>query len=137
MFSRIFFKETSLNFKDLTSDVLNRDSNNRPYRDFYIVVVDWETKADWSQVLIPLKKEFIQFEKDVLQRSGGDGSFILSGSNSPASEGNFLEAVNLALNPFDKHYIDRDLLRTGLSIVIVTPSPGRYIIFCHNILIKK
>lgn len=50
----------------------------------------------------------------------GDGSTALSGENSAASEGNVLEAINLAMNPFDKHYVDRDLVRTGLSIIIVT-----------------
>ncbi|KAJ3193213.1 vacuolar membrane-associated protein iml1, partial [Irineochytrium annulatum] len=126
LFARIFFDEQqSEQMADDPDEMpLSRDSSNRLYRDFYRVVVDWETRTDWSQVLVPLKKEFIQFNKYVLQRHGEDGSMILSGMNSPASEGNVLEAVNLALNPFDKHYIDRDLLRTGLSIVIVTPSPG-------------
>ncbi|KAJ3412424.1 vacuolar membrane-associated protein iml1 [Chytridiales sp. JEL 0842] len=125
LFTRIFFKESTTR-SDEQSEPLLRDSSGRMYRDFYRVVVDWETRSDWAQVLIPLKKEFIQFEKDVLQRNGGDGSFVLSGTNSPSSEGNLLEAINLALNPFDKHYIDRDLLRTGLSIVVVTPSPGLF-----------
>ncbi|KAJ3011603.1 vacuolar membrane-associated protein iml1, partial [Thoreauomyces humboldtii] len=100
------------------------DAAGRHYRDFFKVVVDWETRSDWSQVLIPLKKEFISFQRDVLQQPGGDGSTILAGANSPASDGNILEAINLALNPFDRHYIDRDLSRTGLSIVVVTPGPG-------------
>jgi hypothetical protein len=125
LFARIFFKET-MAMQEEQSEPMLRDSSGRLYRDFYRVVVDWETRSDWAQVLLPLKKEFIQFEKDVLQRNGGDGSFVLSGANSPASEGNLLEAINLALNPFDKHYIDRDLLRTGLSIVVVTPSPGLF-----------
>ena len=37
-----------------------------------------------------------------------------------------MEAVNLALNPFDEHYIDRDLSRTGLSIMIVSPGTGHF-----------
>ncbi|KAI8922182.1 hypothetical protein DFJ77DRAFT_425692, partial [Powellomyces hirtus] len=100
------------------------DASGRPYRDFYKVVVDWETRSDWSQVLIPLKKEFISFQRDVLQQPSVDGSTILAGANSTASEGNVLEAINLALNPFDRHYIDRDLSRTGLGIVVITPGPG-------------
>ncbi|KAI8835094.1 hypothetical protein BC829DRAFT_458185 [Chytridium lagenaria] len=39
------------------------DAFGRYYRDFYRVVVDWETRSDWSSVLIPLKKEFIVFPK--------------------------------------------------------------------------
>lgn len=43
-----------------------------------------------------------------------------------AYEGNVLESVNLALNPFDEHYIDRDLSRTGLTMMIVTPGTGHF-----------
>ena len=43
-----------------------------------------------------------------------------------AYEGNILEAINLALNPFDQHYIDRDLSRTGLSMTIITPGTGHF-----------
>ncbi|KAI9355945.1 hypothetical protein DFJ73DRAFT_916836, partial [Zopfochytrium polystomum] len=125
LFARVFFDETGRSFLN-DDESLNVSPTGRLYQDFYRVVVEWESHVDWTPVLIPLKKEFIQFEKDVLQRSGGDGSFVLSGMNCPAAEGNILEAINLALNPFDKHYIDRDLLRTGLSIVIVSPSPGLF-----------
>jgi len=102
---------------------LTTSSQGYPCRDFYKVVIDWETRADWSIILTRLKNEFVQFQRDVLQRQV-DGITQLSGSISPANEGNILEAINLALNPFDKHYIDRDLLRTGLSIVIITPGTG-------------
>ena len=37
-----------------------------------------------------------------------------------------LESVNLALNPFDQHYIDRDLSRTGLTVTIITPGTGHF-----------
>ncbi|KAJ3084150.1 vacuolar membrane-associated protein iml1 [Rhizoclosmatium hyalinum] len=138
LFSRIFYRDTvggnhvssipsgnnsNSNF-GLFSD-LDRDFAGRMYRDYYRVVIDWETRSDWAQVLVPLKREFVRFEKDVLQNEI-DGSFILSGLNSSACDGNILEAINLALNPFDKHYIDRDLLRTGLGIVVVTTSPGTF-----------
>ena len=46
------------------------------------------------------------------------------GRLSYAHEGNILESMNLAINIFDKHFIDRDLSRTGLSIVIVSASSG-------------
>ncbi|KAJ3078959.1 vacuolar membrane-associated protein iml1, partial [Quaeritorhiza haematococci] len=168
---------------------LSRDHADRLYRDFYRVVVDWEIRPDWNNVLVPLRKEFVQFQRDVLQqqfrwtnattmgagvgmgtprarhhRKGSVGMdlrnvyfsdtgfpqthehdhlhgmgkdetmppmpstpmTVLSGEISPASEGNILEAINLALNPFDKHYIDRDLLRTGLSIVVVTAGTGLF-----------
>ncbi|KAJ3336260.1 vacuolar membrane-associated protein iml1, partial [Entophlyctis luteolus] len=140
LFSRIFYKDVKefstttalVNFDDdddeffmHTYSRLPRDFSGRYYRDFYRVVVEWETRSDWSNVLVPLKREFVRFEKDVLLRSSEiDGSVVVSGWNSPACDGNILEAINLALNPFDKHYVDRDLLRTGLAIVVVTASPG-------------
>ena len=34
--------------------------------------------------------------------------------------------MNLVLNPFDESYIDRDLSRTGLSIVVITPGVGHF-----------
>jgi DEP domain-containing protein 5 len=37
-----------------------------------------------------------------------------------------LETINLALNPFDEHYIDRDLSRTGLCMTVVTPGTGHF-----------
>ncbi|KAI8928325.1 hypothetical protein BC831DRAFT_548431 [Entophlyctis helioformis] len=103
-----------------------RSATGQPCRDYYRVVVDRETRADWAQVLVPLKKEFVRFQRDVLEQREAKGLSFLSGSNSPASEGNILEAINLALNPFDKHYVDRDLMRTGLTIVVVTPGTGFY-----------
>lgn len=43
-----------------------------------------------------------------------------------AHEGNILESINLVLNPFDEHHIDRDLSRTGLSIMVITPGVGYF-----------
>ncbi|TYZ66574.1 hypothetical protein PybrP1_010056 [[Pythium] brassicae (nom. inval.)] len=37
-----------------------------------------------------------------------------------AMDGNILEAINVTLNILDKHYMDRDLNRTGQSIVMIT-----------------
>ena len=41
-----------------------------------------------------------------------------------AHQGNLLEAINLCLNILDKHYMDRDLTRTGQAIVLFTPGNG-------------
>ena len=43
---------------------------------------------------------------------------------SDAPGGNFLEAINTTLNVLDKHYMDRDLQRTGNSIVVISPGTG-------------
>ncbi|KAK0563054.1 vacuolar membrane-associated protein iml1 [Tilletia horrida] len=50
----------------------------------------------------------------------------LAGSLSYSYEGSILEAINLTLNPFDEHFIDRDLTRTGLSLIFVTAGTGHF-----------
>lgn len=128
LFSRVFYPPElckGLAFAEPESD-LNVDSQMRVYQDFYKVLVDWETRSDWSTVLYTLKRELLKFQKDVILRELADGRMVSCGVLSSAQEGNLLEAVNLALNPFDKHYIDRDFSRTGLSIVVITPGPGRF-----------
>lgn len=121
--------------------------NPTHYKDFYKVVVDWETRADWNSVIPAIKRETFAFYQSILEQtfnlphpsiekpqnsthystdSGKQQITRIVGKLARAVEGNLLEAVNLALNIFDKHYIDRDLLRTGLSIVIVTASNGLF-----------
>ncbi|RYH30080.1 vacuolar membrane-associated protein Iml1 [archaeon] len=43
---------------------------------------------------------------------------------SDAVHGNVLEAINASLNILEKHYMDRDLNRTGNSIVLISVGPG-------------
>ncbi|KAF4130534.1 Vacuolar membrane-associated protein Iml1 [Phytophthora infestans] len=43
-----------------------------------------------------------------------------AGVPSRARDGNILEAINVTLNVLDKHYMDRDLSRTGQGIVMMT-----------------
>ncbi|KAK6600463.1 vacuolar membrane-associated protein iml-1 [Botrytis cinerea] len=45
---------------------------------------------------------------------------------SLAMHGNVLEAIDLASTQFAHDYIDRDLVRTGISIVVVTPCAGLF-----------
>ncbi|KAI8806164.1 hypothetical protein BJ742DRAFT_855389 [Cladochytrium replicatum] len=127
LFTRFSYRMNDMDMKMPSKHVLAEHSMNVNesgvvYRDFYRVVVDWETRADWTQIITPLKHAFFQFEREVSEVNTGD----LEGKNMAACEGNILEAINLALNPFDKHYIDRDLQRTGLSIVVVTPGAGYF-----------
>ncbi|CAG8452402.1 12536_t:CDS:2 [Ambispora gerdemannii] len=122
LFSRIFYDYD----EDLVNEgTVKQDDQGRWYKDFYKVIVDWEAHSDWTSTIVPLKEELLKYPQDILLRKKGDYEY-LSGQNSFAFEGNILEAMNLALNPFDKHYVDRDLLRTGLSIIVVTPGCGRF-----------
>jgi hypothetical protein len=43
---------------------------------------------------------------------------------SDAVHGNFLEAINTSLNILDKHYMDRDLTRTGNAMVMISAGTG-------------
>jgi len=51
---------------------------------------------------------------------------IITGRPSAAIHGNILEAINLATLQFSKDYVDRDLVRTGISVVIITPGTGHF-----------
>ncbi|KAI9852137.1 MAG: vacuolar membrane-associated protein iml1 [Thelocarpon superellum] len=117
--------------------------HNKPYRDFYRVVVSEMTNEDWIGILHQLKREFKIFRRDVSiqatarrpptpaaptsvdPRPGVPESLVL-GQPSAALHGNLLEALNLAATQFVTDYIDRDLVRTGISIVVVTPGTGLF-----------
>ncbi|KAK3827688.1 MAG: hypothetical protein J3Q66DRAFT_291475, partial [Benniella sp.] len=129
LFSRIFYQEEEEErFRKHGypgGQTLQRDEEGRYFQDFYKVVIDWETRADWTTAIIPLKEEVMRYQRDIMLRPAGEYQ-ILSGENSYAFEGNILESINMALNSFDKHYVDRDLQRTGLSIVMITPGSGMF-----------
>ncbi|MCJ1250296.1 vacuolar membrane-associated protein iml1 [Trapelia coarctata] len=108
-----------------------------PYRDFYRVLVSDMASGQWAAILTQLKKEFKVFLHDVSIRSVRDEEIPCNGDDSPtepndiiagrpmaAVQGNILEAINLASSQFSADYIDRDLVRTGLSIVVLTPGTG-------------
>lgn len=121
LFTRVFY-ETKID-----DPLINQAADGRYYKDFYKVLADWETTDDWMSVIGPLKMEQLNFQPNVLLRTE-DGRKVVSGQISMAYEGNVLEAVNLALNPFDKHFVDRDLMRTGLSIILITPGVGKFFV---------
>jgi hypothetical protein len=39
-------------------------------------------------------------------------------------QGNFLETLNISLNTFEKHFINRSLERTGQQAIVITPGVG-------------
>jgi hypothetical protein len=59
-------------------------------------------------------------------KSSRSGNGIGCGLPSSAANGNFFEALNLALNIFDKHHMDRDLTRTGQALVVISPGMGLF-----------
>lgn len=109
--------------------------------DFYRVVVAEMYSGESATILHELQKEFKHFLKEVLTHSPVDhedkaappqeqASSYQHGNVSnvltPAKTGNVLEAINLATSRFARDWIDPDLVRTGLTIIIITPGPGYF-----------
>lgn len=111
------------------------------YRDFYRVVVSDMADGHWDDILKQLKSEFKVFLRDVsitrpkklVYQPLGTGlsallsnapEYVIAGHPSTAMRGNILEAINLASSQFSCDHIDRDLVRTGVSIAIITPGTG-------------
>jgi len=84
------------------------------------VIVEGESVQDWNSKMGDIKKSFIQLP-DLLHSTRGKDAKV-----SSAAEGNILEAINLAINVFEKHYIDCNFLMTGQQVVIVTAGTGAF-----------
>lgn len=110
----------------------------KAYEDFYRVVVTDMASAKWTTILDELKKDFRVFLRDIsldhqanTTRSGPQPSgqqvpspVRIRGRLSSAMKGNILEAINIASSQFANDYIDRDLVRTGISVVVITAGSG-------------
>ncbi|KAJ1029719.1 hypothetical protein NDA13_002962 [Ustilago tritici] len=139
LFARVHYDQSELH---MLQGPIRQDCRARYYIDYYKVVVDLESNCNWDAVMTTLKEEFFRFQHDILLLrrpiSGPAASHEelhadlirdrvhMAGRLSYSYEGNLLEAINLALNPFDQHYVDRDLNRTGLSMVFVTAGTGHF-----------
>ncbi|KAH7130309.1 hypothetical protein B0J11DRAFT_249003 [Dendryphion nanum] len=139
LFTRMTYDdEPVLNRPDHTARIDYTDIPKDRFRDYYRVVVSDMASGDWINILYQLKKEFRTFLRDVsLVPKPTDGpestpqrpedhesELIISGKPTAAAHGNVLEAINLAAAQFAKDYIDRDLVRTGISVVVVTAGTG-------------
>ncbi|SPO38581.1 probable Vacuolar membrane-associated protein IML1 [Pseudozyma flocculosa] len=126
LFARVHYDESELH---MLEGPIRIDGQGRWYIDYYKVVVDLETNCDWSAILTSLKEEPVSGPAASQEELHADlirDRVHLAGRLSYSYEGNLLEAINLTLNPFDEHYIDRDLNRTGLSIVFLTAGTGHF-----------
>jgi DEP domain-containing protein 5 len=108
------------------------------YRDFYRVVVTDMASGQWTTILNELKKDFRVFLRDISlhqPRDHNNGGYTESetdrktrtricGQPTSALRGNILEAVNIASSQYASDYIDRDLVRTGISIIVITAGTG-------------
>lgn len=117
------------------------DAQASSFRDYYRVVVSDMASGDWIQILHQLKLEFRTFLREVslmskplevspdapagrVETHDPQMNTVIAGKPSSASQGNILEAINLAAAQFAQDHIDRDLVRTGISVIVITPGTG-------------
>ncbi|EFE42714.1 Dishevelled, Egl-10, and Pleckstrin domain protein [Trichophyton verrucosum HKI 0517] len=132
---------------NLSSSSLNPNTTGEAgasVQDFYRVVVNDMPSGRWTAILDELKREFRTFLRDILipspQTSGDEVSELegsppiatagtsptIAGHLTSAIKGNILEAINIASSYLDFEYVGRDLVRTGTSIVMITPGSGTF-----------
>ncbi|KAJ1957626.1 vacuolar membrane-associated protein iml1, partial [Dispira parvispora] len=134
LFSRLIYTDDQ---HERISDLLWHPELRCWYKDFYKVIADMELctllcdSPDSAALLV--KKDFVDFNREIMQSypyhhlppdPHALGSRGLVGQHALAMHGNVLEAINLALNTFDRRNGTRDTLRTKSKIVMVTPSTG-------------
>lgn len=113
--------------------------NNVPTRDFYRVVVNDMASGHWTTILDELKKNFRTFLRDVsilktdhpnaamgsgVNKGSKPHTATIAGRPSSALRGNILEAIHLASAHLAYDHIDRDMVHTGTSIIVITPGSG-------------
>ncbi len=119
-FSRTFVRDKEGPSRSNTSSAVHTNSDGRMYCDNYKIVLNNETKADWNSLIYRMKQAFVNYPREVKW----DLSPGMERIPSTAGQGNILEAINMTLNLLHLHFIDRDLHRTGNSIVIMTAGNG-------------
>ncbi|XP_022197522.2 GATOR complex protein Iml1 isoform X3 [Nilaparvata lugens] len=125
LFSRTFYCAQNLtDFPDHMKGCVQQDYKGRFYEDFYRVAVQNERYDDWFPVLVQLRKLFMEYQDAVLEYHSRPNIVIPKPVNSTAAQGNFLEVLNMSLNVFEKHFLDRSFDRTGQLSVVITPGVG-------------
>lgn len=118
---RVYPVGTSLSeFAPALRPAIRRAPNQQLYRDYYQVAVQGVQSNVASDTMLRVKRELNRFDQLLHAMSANEPVGVVTA----AENGNTLEAINLALNTFERHHIDRTLDRTGLSIVVVTPGLG-------------
>ncbi|OQS02089.1 vacuolar membrane-associated protein [Thraustotheca clavata] len=97
------------------------------YEDYYKVISYGKNGAmDAATLLIDMKRE-LNALPHLCDWAIDHGNLVCKGGyGHPASakDGNVLEALNLILNIYEKHYMDRDLNRSGQNITLFTAGNG-------------
>lgn len=127
----VFSTLSSENFRSVSGP------NHVPTRDFYRVVVNDMSSGHWTTILDELKRDFRTFLRDVSILKADDTetptkndappkapTATVAGRPSTALRGNILEAIHLASAHLAYDHIDRDMVHTGTSIIVITPGSG-------------
>ncbi|CAF3237234.1 unnamed protein product [Rotaria sp. Silwood2] len=130
LFSRVFYSAKSLDdFPQSLQQDINIDHRGRFYEDFYRVIYQNERYDDWlprlgkmKQVIINYKEDLVNYHKKHLTKAEADK--MPNGTISCASDGNFLETLNLSSSVFERHYIDRAFDCLGQMSLVITPGAG-------------
>ncbi|SGY46236.1 BQ5605_C001g00401 [Microbotryum silenes-dioicae] len=104
---------------------MKRHENGTLYRDFFKVIMDL-TPSPHPSIVRTVAQEIQRWHESVLLRTRATGEQKLAGRIAYAHESPVLEATNLALNSFEEHWIDRDLQRTGLEVLVLTAGTSYY-----------
>lgn len=125
LFSRTFYEAKSIDeFPEPMRCCLQMDHKGRFYEDFYRLAVQNDRFDDWNTVLSNLRTIFTNYQKMVLCNYEGLEEHIPKAYNSTAAQGNYLEVLNMSLNVFEKHFLDRTFDRTGQLSVVISPGVG-------------
>lgn len=84
------------------------------------------TPSPSPSIVRTVAAEIRSWQESVLTRHRPNGELKLAGRLAFAHESPVLEATNLALNSFEEHWVDRDLQRTGLEIIVLTAGTSFY-----------
>eukprot|EP01012_Entosiphon_sulcatum_P014780 TRINITY_DN19797_c0_g1_i2.p1 TRINITY_DN19797_c0_g1~~TRINITY_DN19797_c0_g1_i2.p1 ORF type:complete len:976 (-),score=119.87 TRINITY_DN19797_c0_g1_i2:59-2986(-) len=106
--------------------VLNEDGKS--HQDYFKVVKMINTHTDWAKIGLQLRQHFTAFSQALgvaWPHDQATGPKPTTGRRlSSAKDGNVLEAINMILNCFAHHHVDRNLLHTGQVIVVITAGCG-------------
>jgi DEP domain-containing protein 5 len=115
--------------------------NNDGYyqQDHYKIVVENIADIDKQSQISKLRSELWNFAMNCGWKVSATNIDKYSSVSVPSDSmhGNFLEAINISLNLLDKHFMDRDLMRTGNSIVLISAGTGIFKVRPRLALITK